>query len=36
MNGYSNLAGVIAGQLFKTTYAPDCMTYLASPLTYAY
>jgi hypothetical protein len=24
MNGYSNLAGVIAGQLFKSKYAPHC------------
>lgn len=25
MNGYSNLAGVIAGQLYKSRYAPHCM-----------
>jgi len=24
MNGYSNIAGVIAGQLFKPAYAPSC------------
>jgi len=24
MNGYSNIAGVIAGQLFKPVYAPSC------------
>lgn len=24
MNGYSNLAGVIAGQLYKSKYAPHC------------
>jgi hypothetical protein len=33
MNGYSNLAGVIAGQLFKSKYAPHCMCYsIAFPI----
>jgi hypothetical protein len=31
MNGYSNLAGVIAGQLYKSKYAPHCMSLYAAP-----
>jgi len=29
INGWSNLAGVIAGQLYKTKYAPHCKLLLA-------
>lgn len=31
MNGYSNIAGVIAGQLFKSVYAPSCTSFSFPP-----
>lgn len=31
MNGWSNLAGVIAGQLFKSRYGPHCMDIFRHP-----